>query len=331
MSDRLLLPITPLRSLSVANPESGRPAFMSAASGVARVDNGRVVAIGDDENHFWEGEITGDRPGSFTRILSGTLSTDVSQRKTDKADFEALTVLPPFERNPYGALFAAGSGGMSWNGTRRSMGVVYTLDVERRIQGFPCNIDMTALHEFLEDHVVGLLNIEGMAVWNDALMLAQRGNCVVDGRPGVNALIQLSLDEVLASLLGDLALGPLELQRVTVYDLGVIGAAEAKLDFTDLDAVAGDPLGRLVYTAAAEAPDGSEIAGEIAGSVVGLLDREGVEIAQLELEDASVKLEGVDARYNPERGVIELLLVADADDPSVAAPLFWAELPREFG
>jgi hypothetical protein len=330
MSERPILPLRALRSLSVRNPEEGRPAFMSAASGVARVDNGRIVAIGDDENHFWEGETTGVIPGTFTRILSGTLSTDESQRKTDKADFEALTVLPPFERNPYGALLAAGSGGMSWSGTRRSMGVVYTLDVNRRIQGFPCNIDFTTLHEFLEDHVVGVLNIEGMAVWNDTLVLAQRGNCVVDGQPGVNALIQLSLREVLASLLGDLALGPLELQRVTTYDLGVVqhpSGTEAKLDFTDLDAIAGDPLGRLVYTAAAEGPDGSQYAGEIAGSVVGVIDNTGAVIAEYALADQTIKLEGVDARYNPERERVELLLVADADDPNVAAPVLWAELP----
>jgi hypothetical protein len=36
--------------------------------------------------------------------------------------------------------------------------------------------------------------------------------------------------------------------------------------------------------------------------------------------DAKVKLEGVDARVK--RGRIHLLLVADADDPAVAAPPF---------
>jgi len=38
-----------------------------------------------------------------------------------------------------------------------------------------------------------------------------------------------------------------------------------------------------------------------------------------------VKLEGVDARV--EAGRIHLLLVADADDPAVAAPLLEAQLP----
>ncbi|MBA2348010.1 MAG: hypothetical protein H0V81_06930 [Solirubrobacterales bacterium] len=39
-----------------------------------------------------------------------------------------------------------------------------------------------------------------------------------------------------------------------------------------------------------------------------------------------IKLEGIDALYNATLGCIDLLLVSDADDPEVPAPLFAARL-----
>ncbi|MFP2900373.1 hypothetical protein [Corallococcus sp. 4LFB] len=45
----------------------------------------------------------------------------------------------------------------------------------------------------------------------------------------------------------------------------------------------------------------------------------------LDAVDVPVKLEGVDARV--EGGRVHVLLVADADDPSVPAPLLEAALP----
>lgn len=330
-----MLPVERIRELTVDNAEEGRPAFMSAASGVSRAGNGeQAIAIGDDENHFWEGPVDDDRPGLYTRIIPGILSADEHERKSQKPDLEALTILPPFERNAHGALLACGSGGSSRHGTQRSSGVAFTLDADGRLAGLPCRIDLHPLHRFLSQHVTGELNIEGLCVWGEYVVLAQRGNSLDDdGQPAQNLLLMLSLEEVIESLLTDLEIDPHELLELRPYDLGHLttvrdGADRAvKLDFTDLDSVSGDPRGRMVFTAAAEGIDGSQDAGLIAGSAVGVIDAEGELEGLLALEDASIKLEGIDARYDPDRDEIELLLVADADDPDAPAPLLRAVLP----
>jgi hypothetical protein len=61
----------------------------------------------------------------------------------------------------------------------------------------------------------------------------------------------------------------------------------------------------------------------VTGSAVGVLGPDGTP-QYLDAVDAKVKLEGVDARV--EGGRVHLLLVADADDPAVAAPLLEAVL-----
>jgi hypothetical protein len=324
-----------VRHLSVANPDDGRPPFMSAASGVARAgDGGRAIAIGDDENHFWEGEVEGAEPGSYTRIIPGVLSADDRRRKSQKPDLEALTILPPFERNPNGALLACGSGGSSKRGTTRSMGVAFTLDADGRLAGMPCRIGLEPLHSLLGRHVTGELNLEGICVWDDHVVLAQRGNSLDDrGRPAKNQLLMLSREEIVRSLLTDLDVDPHELLEVADYDLGHRTVEhdgrehELKLDFTDLDHVSADPRGRIAFTAAAEGIDGSPLEGVIAGSAVGLIDPNGSVERLVPLADAKIKLEGVDARYHEGRDEIELLLVADADDPDAPAPLLRATLP----
>ncbi len=330
-----VLHVEKIRELTVDNPEEGRPGFMSAASGVSRAGDGdQAIAIGDDENHFWEGPVNDERPGLYTRIIPGRLSADEQERKFQKPDLEALTILPPFERNPHGALLACGSGASSQDGTQRSSGVAFSLDADGRLAGLPCRIDLQPLHRFVRRHVTGELNIEGICVWGEHVVLAQRGNSLDDdGHPAQNLLLMLSLEEVIRSLLTDLEIDPHELLEVRSYDLGHLtarhdgGHRTVKLDFTDVDSVSGDPHGRMVFTAAAEGIDGSPDAGLIAGSVVGVIDAHGELGKLVALEDASIKLEGIDARYDPDRDEIQLLLVADADDPDAPAPLLRAVLP----
>jgi hypothetical protein len=255
-----------------------------------------------------------------------------------REDGEALTHPARDEilrRFPYGLLMMSGSGGMSWEGFRRSTCVVYSLDDRGHISGLPAKISLEELHDGLEksDHVNGALNIEGMAVYGEALVLAQRGNSIDDeGEPAKNLLIHLDLGEVLESIYTDLSVGMLELRGVQGYDLGTLPVEadgqehEVKIDFTDLDAITGDPHRRLVFTAAGEGPDGSPVQNVIAGSAVGVVAADGTLESITPLADRSIKLEGVDARYNPTLGSIDLLLVSDADDPEVPAPLFAARL-----
>jgi hypothetical protein len=59
---------------------------------------------------------------------------------------------------------------------------------------------------------------------------------------------------------------------------------------------------------------------------VGVIAADGELLSITPLADRSIKLEGIDARYNATLGSVDLLLVADADDPEVPAPLFAARL-----
>jgi Family of unknown function (DUF6910) len=347
----------------VINPPPNEPDFLSAASGTAWSAT-RLYSVGDDQATVAEYELdptsvlealrAGDdtdilQPGIAERIIPEVLPIDPKERASKKADFEALALVRRgdiealshparpeiLRRFPHGLLMMSGSGGMSWEGFRRSTCVVYSLDDRGHIAGLPAKISLEALHDSLEKHdqVNGDLNIEGMAVYGESLVLAQRGNSVDEnGNPAQNLLIHLDLGEVLESIYTDLSVGELELQGTRSYELGHLPVEhegvthDVKIDFTDLDAVTGDPRRRLVFTAAGEGPDGSVVQNVIAGSAVGVIAADGELLSVTPLSDRSIKLEGVDARYNPTLGSIDLLLVSDADDPDVPAPLFAARL-----
>jgi len=357
------LPVIRLGEHRVVNPQPGEPDFLSAASGTAWSAT-RLYSVGDDQATVAEFDLDPTqvlealranqdtdilRPGVAERIIPEVLPIDPKERASAKADFEALTLVRRSDierlshpasaeilrRFPYGLLMMSGSGGMSWKGFRRSTCVVYSLDDEGHIAGLPAKISLEALHESLEqgDKVNGDLNIEGMAVYDQSLVLAQRGNSIdEDGNPAQNLLIFLDLGEVLESIYTDLSVGVLELQGTRSYELGHLTieyegeAHDVKIDFTDLDTITDDPHGRLVFTAAGEGPDGSPVQNVIAGSAVGVISAEGELLSIIPLADRRIKLEGVDAQYNPTLGSIDLLLVSDADDPDVPAPLFAARL-----
>ncbi len=357
------LPVIRLGVHRVVNPGPGEPPFLSAASGTAWSGD-RLYSVGDDQASVAEytldpadvleamrGGVDVEllQPGTADRIIPEVLPLDPKQRSTQKADFEALTLVlrshieglkhpardEILRRFPYGLLIMSGSGGMSWAGFRRSTCVVYSLDEHGHISGLPAKISLEALHESLQDcdAVNGDLNIEGMAVYGQELILAQRGNSIdQNGDPAANLLIHLDLGEVLESIYTDLSVGALELQGTRRYELGSLPVEHegqsypVKIDFTDLDAVTGDPQRRLVFTAAGEGPDGSPVKNMIAGSAVGVISAEGELLSITPLADRTIKLEGIDGRYNPTLGSIDLLLVSDADDPEVPAPLFAARL-----
>ena len=362
------LPVITLGTHRIENPAPGEPPFLSAASGSAWSGR-RLYSVGDDQAAVAEFELDEVQvlealrsgkdadilpPGFAERIIPDVLPLDPGRRASQKADFEALTLVTRedlealddeavrrevLRRFPHGLLIMAGSGGVSWEGVRRSTCVVYSRDEHGHIVGLPAKVSLEGLHEYLEGSpwLTGELNIEGMAVHGRYLVLAQRGNSTgEDGRPADNLLIRLSLSEVLESFYTDLRVGRCELEELRSYDLGYLPlevdgqSFDVKLDFTDLDSVSGDPEHRLVFTAAGEGTDDQGPAkGRIAGSIVGIVGADGNVERTYPLADASIKLEGVDARYNPATGTLDLLLVSDADDPDVPAPLMAARLPAE--
>ena len=299
------LELRKLRDLDVEEPSGpGRPAHLSAASGVVR-RAGYVYVIGDDELHLGVFDISSDRPGHLQRVLEGELPGDHDERSEEKPDLEALTLLPPFEGNPYGALLGLGSG----SGPRRDRGFVCALAPDGSLAEEPREISLEPVYSLLRNHVAEL-NVEGAATMGDRLWLLQRGNSEL----GSNLVAELSLDEVMRSLREDLTIDAHELEAVRSYALGEIDGV--KLTFSDATPIA-ERL--LVFTASAEGDDGA-----IRGSVVGTLDTGG-SVRRLRTIDRQWKVEGVYAAIDT--GVLDFTFVCDQDDPNAPSPLLSATMP----
>lgn len=258
---------------------------VSAASGCV-VREGRVLVVADDDVTLRTYALDGAHVDAL-RLFPDALPGDAKARKAAKPDLEALAVLPG------GALLALGSGS-----SERRRRAAWVRDREVRI------VDCAPLfarlaHEFSE------LNVEGLAVHGQHLLLAQRGN----GAKRENALVRLSLAGALAALERGVFEGSL-VEAVERVELGALNGVA--LSLTDL---AVGPDGGLHFSAAAEDTDDPYLDGACAGSVIGRV--EGGRVAWARPVDAKVKLEGL-AWLDERRWVA----VADPDDPSVSAPFF---------
>lgn len=306
------LELRKVRMLDLDEPSGpDREPHMSAASGVVRRAE-FVYVIGDDELFLAVFDAASDAPGRLVRALPGELPSDEKARKDAKPDLEALTVLPPFESHPYGALLGLGSGST----TSRDRGFSWALAPDGSLDGEPTQLDLAPLYSLLRDHMEEL-NVEGAAVMGDELWLLQRGNSV----QGSNVVVELDLAEVMDSLKRDRTLAAAELRELRSYDLGELDGVE--LTFSDASPLS-DEL--LVFTASAEGSPNSYEDGAIVGSVVGTIDGSG-QVHRLRTIDRKYKVEGVHAVLDT--GVLSLTFVCDQDDPAAASPLLSATLPLE--
>ncbi|MET1080347.1 MAG: hypothetical protein ABWY06_20230 [Pseudomonas sp.] len=259
---------------------------VSAASALV-CQRERLWLVADDALDLQQYDLAGQLLARWP-LLPGTLPREAKARKRRKPDFEALAVLPD------GALLALGSGSKP----NRRGGCLFR-------DGGVRLIDLAPLFLHLETLLLEL-NVEGAVVRGDRLLLAQRGN----GQGGENALVELDL----AQALRDLDTGQLSaaaLLRLVPLDLGELDGVP--LSLTDL---ALAPDGRLYFSAAAEATDSSYLDGACMGSVLGRLNTD-LSLADLVRLEPLAKVEGL--AFAPDGAV---LLVADADDPTVPAPLF---------
>jgi hypothetical protein len=301
------LSLRKLRDLEVEEPSGhGRPAHLSAASGVVRRGE-FVYVIGDDELHLGVFRLTSSGPGRLLRVLRGHLRGDDGERASKKPDLEALTLLPPFESHPYGALLGLGSG----SAPQRDRGFVCALAADGSIAGEPVELALGPLYRLLREHVADL-NVEGAATMGERLWLLHRGT----SREGSNLVAELSLEQLMRSLRDDLCLDAEELENVRGYDLGDIDGVQ--LTFSDATPIANE---LVVFTASAEADDG-----RICGSVVGTLGLDG-SVQRLRTIDRRWKVEGVHAAIDT--GVLDFTFVCDQDDPAAPAPLLSATMPLE--
>lgn len=306
-----MIRLTRRRTLTLTQPErpQGR-AHVSAASGLVRA-GAWLHVVADDSLFLATFPLEGEAPGELMRLWPGELPEDEKERKARKPDLEALCRVEGLASAPHGALLAVPSGSTPG----RMKGRLVPLAADGRVGGEGHEVDFTALYAQLAREL-GPLNIEGAGVTGARLRLLNRGN----GDAGVDAGVDLDLGRVLRALEAGEPPQPDVVRTTRRWELGRAGPV--RLSFTD---VAPLPDGRMVFTAAAEDTRDAYQDGAVVGSAVGVLAPDGTPLF-LDGVDAKVKLEGVDARL--EAGRIHLLLVADADDPQVAAPLFEAVLER---
>lgn len=258
----------------------------SAASALV-CEGQNLWLVADDELSLQRYSLTGVWQDELA-LLPGELPAERKLRKRLKADFEALLLLPD------GALLALGSG----SAPQRRRGCLVRAGAVRVI-------DLSPLYQTLAGHFQEL-NLEGGVVHGGRLLLAQRGN----GAGGENALVFLDLQHALRDLQsGQLsAAALLHVLPVQLPDLDGL-----PLSLTDLCL---DPSGHLYFSAAAEGGGSSYLDGECAGSVLGRFDPD-FNIVQMTKLTPRVKVEGLAFQADG-----RLLLVADADDPTIASPLF---------
>ena len=304
------LELRTVRELDVVRADDDeRPPRIASASAVVRRGDFAYV-IGDEEHALAVFSISSPDPGELRTALPGGDDKDDEDRKREKPDVEALSILPPFKDAPYGAILGLGSG--SDDEGNRDRGFAWRLAADGALDGDPAVIDLHPLYEMLRGEI-GRLNIEGSAVLGDQFWIFHRGN---DG--GRNIVAELALSEVMESLTGDLTIDAHELRAIRSYDLGELDGTP--LCFSDATPLTDE---KIVFTASAEDSDGA-----IHGSVVGTIASSG-EIERLRTIDERWKVEGVHASIDT--GVIDFVFVCDQDSDEEPSPLLSATMPAEEG
>jgi hypothetical protein len=296
--------VVKIRELTLQAPAGrGRPAYLSAASGLAQAGEFLYV-IADDELHLGVFPIDG-APGSLLPMFAGELPIEHRERKASKPDWETLTRLPSLPGYPTGALLALASGSKP----NRCSGILLPLTANGAPGGTPRIIDLSDVYAALQQRLT-TLNIEGAVCIGNELILLQRGN----KKTADNACIRLSLGVLLST---DSITDP-DLIQVLPMDLGAVNGIP--LCFTDGTVL---PDGSLIFTAIAEDTANNYDDGPCAGAAIGILDVNG-RLSFLERVEPPLKIEGIEAHIDGD--TIRLLLVTDADDIRIPALLLSAEI-----
>ncbi|UXI70194.1 DUF6929 family protein [Tahibacter amnicola] len=299
-----MIPVTRLGELRLEEaPYPGRPAHLSAASGLVRVGNFHYV-VADDENHIGVFPLSDGFSGELLRVFPGELPDAAKERKPVKPDLEALLHLPML-----GALLAVPSGSKP----HRRRGVMLALEESGAIASPPCAIDFTGLYAGL-DVQFPKLNIEGAVILGDRLVLLHRGN----KKNSRNACIHFDLSAALSSLTSTSAPTRIDPVAIHWFDLGTIG--DIPLCFTDAAAL---PDGGFLFTAVAENTKDNYEDGSCAGAGIGCISGDG-ELRWLRALDPCHKVEGISAEVNGNS--VRVLLVTDADDPATPAVALSADV-----
>lgn len=302
-----MLDVRVLRELTLSpTTNAAQAVHVSAASGLVRIGQ-RLYVVADDENALAVFDLGDHSPGVSVALFSGELPPSHDERKAAKPDLEALVQLPTFDRHPFGALLAIGSGSRR----NRMQGALLRLDPAGAVDAAAHRLDLSELLLPLQQRFAEL-NIEGAFVSGGELCLLQRGNT----HAPENACIRFGLDPFLRWI-GNAGAAP-QAVSVTQHELGSIDGVP--LSFTDGAAL---PDGRWLFCAAAEDTLDSYADGRCLGSAVGMIGANGM-LLRIDRLAAVCKVEGIAIADGADAAGVSrlpLLLVSDADDRRVAAQL----------
>jgi hypothetical protein len=298
-----------LRYSDGADPAQDRPGHVRAGSGLA-LWRGQFAVVQDDA--LFVAQI-GLNPLHVSALALPHGEGGVRQfggdrpNKRHKPDLEAALALPD------GRLLLLGSG------STPQRNHWYLLDPATHAARLWDASELYRLVAALPVVRTAELNLEGAALWQGRLWLAQRSNGkTLEGKDKADALVSVDQAELLRWLAG----GPLPHPRLEMpLRLGSIRGVP--LTVTDLCA-AGE---RLWWLAAAEDSPDAYQDGEVCGSTLGWLDRSGVH--RLTLTDE----QGQPLRSKCEGLAVDPLrpgrcwAVVDADDAEVPAELLEIALP----
>lgn len=291
-----------------AGSAAGRPAWLSAASGLVRTGD-EFCVVGDDELHLGRFTLDAHRPGRLQRLFPGDLPLTYKARKKRKPDLEVLMRVPACAGLAQGALLALGSGSRM----QRCRGSLLALGSNGRVVGRSQAVDASALFARLSRSFDGL-NLEGGWVANDRFHLLQRGN--KGGAP--NSVLQWDLRPVLRSLLRERALPDVDPVAVREFDLGAVRGVP--LCFTDASPIPG---GGWLFSAVAEDTGNAYDDGRCVGSAIGRVDARS-RLRWVRPVPGKFKVEGVDVQTDGAK--LQAWLATDADDVRVPASLLRLEV-----
>ncbi|MBP9093517.1 hypothetical protein KBI23_21035 [bacterium] len=315
-----MIAIEKIRELVIEPLGDNRPAYVTSASGLVRLDN-RVYIVADDELHLAVFDLKSSQPGRWLRLLPGMLSSNYKERKKQKADLEAITRLQPDVYAAAGALLVV----PSMSRANRVSGAMIKLEKDLLVNesnDSPIPIDFSDIRNKLTESIDGL-NVEGIAIQEKVTKLFHRGS----KKKGKSAVVELETAAFLHDLHDTHKPKSTCISKLREYDLGDIEGVG--LSFTDAVPM---PDGRIVFLAAAEATDDEYQDGACLGSSLGIMKENG-DIESIVRLSGREKFEGICADYSSveiSQGVfahsLEILLVSDTDNERFPSNLYQGSL-----
>ncbi len=275
-----MLEVKIIRELTMKKSKDVGSAYVSAASGVVVVDQ-HVYIVADDQLCLACFRLDDNEPGDWVRLFPGDLPAEHAARKKVKPDLEAICVLPAHKYSQQRALLVVPSGSKEW----RSKSCLLPLDGHGKISGEPLPLDFSPVFGFLRSKV-SKLNVEGVCVYGEKLLLANRGN----SKDGENAVIGLDLSKFLNQAYDTHIIDGECFSFVHHKDLGSV--KNVPLSFTDICALSS---GEIFYCAAAESTNDDYFDGPCAGSAIYIGDGN-FQNLRSEILDTSLKVEGIFAK-----------------------------------